>query len=652
MSNAAAVHRKAAELGKLTLRMTALAGAGHPSSGLSLAHLVVELLYRQMRYDPADPWNPGADRLVLSEGHAVPMVYAAYADIGGVVGKSREAAKKLTVKDLDALRATESVLDGHPNPAEGFPFFDAATGSLGQGLSVAAGLALAARVDKLDRRIYCIVGDGESREGQIWEAVDFLVDHKLTRVCMIFNCNAQGQAGYVSAQQSPESLAAKLTAFGCEVVTIDGHDPHAIAGAFAKFGINARPLAIVAKTVKGWGVEELQKGNWHGKPLKESELEAACASLDRTVAALGAASAPALSCTAPKPAAASTPRPAPREAQWPTLGEALRGAKLESAYEKRMLATRRAYGVALETAGRLLPQVVCLDGDVSNSTFSEIFAKAHPERFFECKIAEQNMISAAAGLAAAGLIPFANSFAKFIARGYDQVELANISRANLKIVGSHAGITPSSDGPSQMGLLDVAFFRAFTTVTADNRRDPLCWLFQPADAVAAWRLTRLMIELPGMCYMRTFRPDVPFLYDEGAKFEPGGFGVLRSGDDLALISAGYMTHVALQVADQLAKQSIRAAVIDAYCLPVDRERLIETIQRSSGRALVIEDNYGGGLGAAVAELCAATGRMRCESAHVNRVPKSTRQPEEELVYCGVGPGQLADRALAFLKRVM
>jgi transketolase len=316
-----------------------------------------------------------------------------------------------------------------------------------------------------------------------------------------------------------------------------------------------------------------------------------------------------------------------------------------------MLATRRAYGVALETAGRLLPQVVCLDGDVSNSTFAETFARAHPERYFECKIAEQNMISAGAGLAAAGHIPFTNSFAKFIARGYDQVELANISRANLKIVGSHAGITPSSDGPSQMGLLDVAFFRALTTPTADNRRDPLCWLFQPADAVAAWHLTRLMIELPGMCYMRTFRPDVPFLYDENAKFEPRGFGVLRSGEDLALIGAGYMTHVALQVADHLAKQSIRAAVIDAYCLPVDRERLIDTIQRSNGRALVIEDNYGGGLGSAVAELCSLTGRMRCETAHVNRVPKSTRQPQEELVYCGVGPEQLADRALAMLKRV-
>lgn len=648
MTQAAAIHRKAADLGKLVVRMTSLAGSGHPSSGLSLAHIVVHLMYRQMRWDPANPWHPTADRLVLSEGHAVPIIYAALADLGATVGRDRESASKLTVNELDQLRARASVLDGHPNPAEGVPFFDAATGSLGQGLSVAAGLALAARLDGSDRRVYVLIGDGESREGQIWEAADFIADHGLNQVCAVFNANGQGQAGLVTPQQSPERLAAKLAAFNWEVVQIDGQDPVAIAGAFARFGTLDRPLAIVARTIKGWGVEALQDGNWHGKPLPESELPAADKSLDAAVATFagtGEMGRPPV-----PPASKPVQRVEPRSVTWPTFDEAMAAAGLSEALATGKMATRRAYGAALRAAGALMPQVVVLDGDVSNSTFSEMFAAAHKPRFFECKIAEQNMVSAAAGLSAAGYVPFVNSFAKFLSRATDQIEMASISRANLKIVGSHAGISLAADGPSQMGLLDVAFFRSFTTVRGDDREGPLCWFYHPADAVAAYHCTRLMIERDGMAYMRTHRPDVPLLYAPDTRFEPGGFHVLNGGDDLAIVTAGYMVHAARAAVAALAKQNIRAALIDAYSLPVDTERLADAIQRAGGQALVVEDNYGGGLGAAVAEIAARTGTLRVDALHCQRIPKSTRTAEEILDYCGVGPLQIADHALALLRR--
>ncbi len=648
MALAAAIQRKAAELGKLVVGMTAKAGSGHPSSALSLAHIVTYLMYRQMRYDLADPSNGNADRLVLSQGHAVPIIYAAYADLGGSVGKIGATRRPLTIADLDQLRTRNSVLDGHPNPGEGFPFFDAATGSLGQGLSVAAGLALGARVDGRDRRIYVLIGDGESREGQIWEAADFVADHKLTNVCAVFNANGQGQADYVSPQQAHERLAAKLRAFGWEVVELDGHDPDALAAAFAKIGAVDRPLAIVARTIKGWGVEQLTKGNWHGKPLTEADLPAAYASLEKTVAAYAGSEAVG---RPPAPSQGGVPqRKDPREVTWPSFADAMEGVGLAAVLKKGKIATRRAYGVALKVAGDLIPQVVSLDGDVSNSTYSDIFGKAHPERSFEGKIAEQNLVSTAAGLSAAGFIPFVNSFAKFIARAYDQVELASISRANVKLVGSHAGISLGADGPSQMSLADVAYFRAYTAVRSDDRTRPLCWLLQPADAMAAYKLTRLMVEQRGLCYMRTHRPDVPLLYGEETSFEPGGFQVLRGGDDLALVAAGYMVHEALRAAELLAKQGVRATVIDAYCLPVDAERLMDVLVRAGSQALVVEDNYGGGVGAAVAEIAARTCRVRVDALCCQRIPKSALTADDVLDYCGVSARQIADHAAALLAR--
>lgn len=640
-----AVHRKAVELSKLSLAMTAKAGSGHPSSAISLAHIITYLMYRQMRYDPGDPWNLAADRLVLSEGHAVPIVYAAWADLNGLVCDRSGGTRRLSREDLDGLRSLNSVLDGHPNPAEGFPFFDAATGSLGQGLSVAAGLALAARGDGTPRRVYCLIGDGESREGQIWEAVDFIAENNLTNLCAIFNCNGFGQAAPVSPQQSAERIARKLEAFGYDVARIDGHNPAEIAQALRQFDeCRARPLAIVARTVKGWGVKTLLEGNWHGKPLKLDQLPTAEKSLDDTLAAILTDSSDGSRLEPPRPPADVRPFETPdtQTVSWPPFKEAMQTLDLGDALAKGRLSTRRAYGGALRLAGELLPHVVALDGDVSNSTFAEMFARRFPDRFFECKIAEQNMISIAAGLAAAGKMPFVNSFAKFVARGYDQVEMANISRANLKIVGSHAGVTLAADGPSQMALLDVAYFAALTTVRHDSG-EPICRFFHPADAVAAYHCTRLMTQTPVMCYMRTHRPDMPLIYNDQSVFNFSGFNVLREGTDLTLLSAGYMVHVVLEAAQKLADMGIRAGVIDAYALPLDENALLPILGTGRGRVLVVEDNYGG-LTEAVARLAAQSGAARVAGLTCRRIPKSTITADEVLHYCGVGLNQVVEKS--------
>jgi transketolase len=644
MQSLEACSKKAADLAKLAVRMTTAAGSGHPSSALSLAHLVTYLMYEHMRWDPKNPWDANSDRLVLSEGHAVPIAYAAFADIGAVIGNNPDTARPLTINDVDTLRDLNSPLDGHPNPAEQFPFFDGATGSLGMGLSLAAGLGLAARTDKTQRRIYCIIGDGESREGQIWEACDFLIDYALTNVITIFNCNREGQAANVSQQQSADVLAKKLTAFGFEVQEIDGHDPAQISAAILHSERVQRPMAIVASTVKGWGCNALRQGNWHGKPLPESELEAAYKSLDQAAPDTAEALKPPI---APDQTQIIT-RPNPRAVDWPSFEDAAMDIGLGGALDSGKLATRRAYGVALKTAGDLLPQVVALDGDVSNSTFANFFASAHPERFYECKIAEQNMVTVAAGLAASGYIPFANSFAKFLSRAYDQVELANISRSNVKLVGSHAGISLAADGPSQMALVDVAFFRSLGTVAGDDRESPMCWFFQPADAYAAYACTRLMIEIRGLCYMRTHRPDVPLLYKSDTRFEPGGFHVLNGGEDLALLGSGYTVHVAREAAELLVQQNIRASVIDLYSYPFDQAKLLDAIRANGKRALVIEDNLGGGMYSAVAEAAAQNGDIPIRGITISKMPKSAHTPAEILDYCGVSPTQVADHAKAAL----
>jgi len=549
LSATSTAHAKAVELGKHVVRMTTAAGSGHPSSALALGHIVYELMYKHMRYDPGDPWNERNDRLVLSIGHAVPIVYAAYADLAGAVGESPENKQTLEIAQLDTLRELGSVLDGHPNPAEGFPFFDAATGSLGQGLSVAAGLALGARLNGIDKRIFAIIGDGEAREGQVWEALDFIVDHRLTNLCAIFSCNGHGQAAAVSAQQSSDALAAKIAAFGWQVEQIDGHDPDEIATALAKLEESNKPLAIVARTVKGWGCDMMLGQNFHGKPIPAAELEHACQQLDATGRELAATSNGAIR---PEIRTGETPLRPPTPIKLPGLEAAFRHAGLDAVLEKKMLATRAGYGVALATLGATDNRIVCLDADVSNSTYANRFAETFPDRFFECKIAEQNMISVASGLAASGRIPFASSFAKFIARAADQIDLAAITRANIKIVGSHAGVSLGADGPSQMAVSDVAYFRSLTRTEVEAGR-PLCRLFQPSDAVSAYRCVELMANTNGLCYMRTHRPVANFLYPLDETFDLSGCKHLREGKNATLVSSGYMLHTAIEAAERLAK---------------------------------------------------------------------------------------------------
>jgi len=637
--------RKVIKLGKQIVRMCTEAGSGHPSSALSLLHITTALMYRVMKYDPRDPWNCAADRLVLSEGHAVPVVYAAYCDLGGVVGGSSEPSV-LRFEDALTLREADSVLDGHPNPAIGFPFFDAATGSLGQGLSIAAGLALAARLDDTGRKVFCLCGDGESREGQVWEALDFLVDHKLTGVRVIFNCNGQGQSDYVSPQQSVDALAAKLAAFNLDVKVIDGHNWDEVFGALtAEPG--ERPIAIVARTVKGWGVQELQKPTYHGKPLEAGQIDQAMADLDAKAAELGVAEMDDVSAVALKAPSPMEPPHSTAPISAGAFADALRAVGLEGALEARKLSTRRAYGAALVALGAD-GRIVALDGDVKNSTFACYFAEKHPDRYFEGRIAEQNMISTGAGLATAGKVPFVSSFAKFLVRGYDQLEMAAITNANLKLCGSHAGVSLAADGPSQMGLPDLAFLRAFAhSKRVDGR--PACRVFLPSDAISAFRLTELMANLDGLCYLRTHRPDVPFIYDENETFQTGGFKHLIDGEDLVIVSSGYMVHVcrkALEILDS-DEVGLSASLIDAYSIPLDTDEILRIGDDCRGQVLVVEDNYLGGI---ADEITAAAARsdlgIMVTTMTVPSIPKSAKTPEETLKLVGLTAQDIARAAQA------
>ncbi|NLX07328.1 MAG: transketolase [Phycisphaerae bacterium] len=644
------VHDRAIEIGKLSARMTTKAESGHPSSALSLAHIVSLLMYKHMRYDPKDPWNPASDRLVLSEGHAVPIVYAAYADLAGVVGKSKSAARELVIGDVDTLREIDSVLDGHPNPAEGFPFFDAATGSLGQGLSAGAGLALAARLAKLDKKIYVICGDGESREGQIWEAADFIVDQKITNLCAIVNCNGQGQADYVSPQQSQSTLAAKFKAFGWQVATVDGHNVEQLDEALAEVGKTKTPYVILAATVKGWGTDELKDKSNHGKPLPEDKLEKVYGDLDAMRAKLGVpAEVKSEQFRPAKPQAAQPQfKGATGKLGDPDFDQLLQGdGFLKSWQAKKKIASRRAYGLALRELAKLDDRVVAIDGDVSNSTFANYLTKVFPDRFFEGKIAEQNLISVAAGMAAGGAIPFASSFGKFLVRAYDQIEMALITRANIKIAGSHIGISLAADGPSQMGLVDMTFFRSLSSAKENGK--PLAVIFNPSDAVSAYKMVQMAADYPGMVYIRTMRPDTVLLYKPAETFEIGGAKVLDEGSDLTIVATGYMVHVARAALGKLKEQGVKAGLVDAYSFPLQSEPILAAAKASGGKILTLEDNYIGGLASNVAEIAAAVGNIKVKSMFVERVPKSGKSPEDLLAYCGLSVEDVVREAKAAAK---
>ncbi|MCY4530236.1 MAG: transketolase [Chloroflexi bacterium] len=643
------LHAKAIDLSRLSVEMTAAADSGHPTSASSLAHIVAALMYGHMRYDPSDPASPTADRLVLSEGHACPIVYAAGSELGLAVGRSSESRRAMTIEDAMRLRDIGSEIDGHPNPAEGFPFFPAATGSLGQGLSIATGLAAAARLDCSDKRVFCIIGDGESREGQVWEAVDFIVDYGLNSVCPIFNCNGFGQSDPVSSQQSPEVIAAKLRGGGFDVAVIDGHDPVAVRDALLEHvrhaeDADARPFAIVAETVKGWGFVKTAGKGLHGKPLTGDDEAAALKELEETAASLGASGVNGDLKVGPTPAMAS---PSAGCDSPPGFVEAMNTYGQSGALSDGKFAPRKGYGIALRALGHTNPDIVALDGDVKNSTFAEYFSQdpdlAH--RFFECRIAEQHLISCAAGLASGGKIPFASSFGKFVARGYDQFEMGFISRLNIKVVGSHVGVNIAADGPSQMALSDVAFFRSMAKVHADEG-GPGLYILNPSDAVSAYALTVQMAEHKGACYLRAARPDTPFLYDLDADFTLGGHGVLAEGSDVLIAASGYAVHETLKAIAALSDEGIEAGLIDLYSLPFDSEAIAHAAQASGGKVVTVEDNYGAGFGSEVAEsLLEHGGNFKINQMYVKRIPKSGRSADDLMNYVGLS----ADHIIATVR---
>jgi transketolase len=637
-----AVNYKAKELSRHVCRMTTEAGSGHPSSGTALAHITTVLMYHTMRYDPANPWNPLSDRLVLSEGHAVPIIYAAYADVGGVVGMDPKNGRKLTIDDLWTLRDIHSVIDGHPNPAIGFPFFDAATGSLGQGVSVAAGLGLAARMDASDKTIYVIAGDGESREGQIWEALDFIADHKLTNVRVIFNSNHMGQSDFVSEQQSAATLARKIRAYGLQPITINGHNPEAIRKALAAQPQEGKPVVVIAKTKKGWGVKELQVVGYHGKPLDAAELQKAMKQLR-----LPKEKPDMVLCPPLPPGEIPHAEPETISLPDPDLMKLAEGTKFAAAVQKGKVATRQAYGLTLLALGRASKRIVALDADVSNSTFSDLFRKEFPDRFVECRIAEQNMISVAAGLAAAGKIPFANTFAKFFVRAYDQIEMAANTCANLKMVGSHSGVSLGADGPSQMGVVDTAFFGSLASVQTPKGHVG-CVVLNPCDAISTYKLAALMAAYNGMAYMRTLRPETAILYKPEEPFHLIGQKVLAKGKDLTIVAWGYMVHEARKAIEALKKEGVEAGLVDAYSLPL-ADDFLEAIGAGPGaKLLVLEDNYAGSLGAAVAAKAAMRGHLRVAEMTCAKMPKSGKTADDVIAFVGLDTASIVRRAKELL----
>ena len=586
-----------------SLRATTEAGSGHPTSSLSAADLVSVIFFHEMRFDPADPKNPANDRFILSKGHAAPLLYAAWAEAG--ILKSEQ---------LLTLRRLDSDLEGHPTPR--LPWVDVATGSLGQGLSAGLGEALASRLNGIRFDTYVLLGDGECAEGSVWEAAEIASYYKTDNLFAIVDVNGLGQSQHTMDRFDVGRFADKFRAFGWYALTVDGHNYVDIVEAFerCKREGGTQPRAIIAKTFKGHGVSFIEnKDNWHGKAVPKADLDKALQELSQP---LGSNDwKPNLP---PKPA---TLPPAP---SGPIRIEVNR--KLgESA------ATREAYGDALVKLATADSRIIALDGDTKNSTFTEKLQKARPNQFLEMFIAEQNMVGVATGLAARGKIPFVATFAAFLTRAFDQIRMAGISRSNVKFCGSHCGVSIGEDGPSQMGLEDIAMFRAMGESV----------ILYPSDAVATERLVALAVEHKGIVYIRTTRPKTPVIYDNNEQFEIGGSKVVRQSDSdrVAIVGAGITLHEALKAADALASEGIRVRVIDAYSVkPMDEATLLAAAAATDGRMVVVEDHYaGGGLGDAV--LNVVIGRARVVKLAVREIPRSG-PPEALIDKYGIGSKQI------------
>jgi len=589
-----------------SIRSTSEAGSGHPTSCCSMADIMAALFFAEMKFDPKDPHNPDSDRFVLSKGHAAPILYAAWAEAGA-----------FDRSELLKLRRIDSDLEGHPTPR--LPFVDVATGSLGQGICAAIGTALNARRIKSGYRTYVLLGDGESAEGSVWEAANVGALDALDMLCGITDVNALGQSRPTMWQHDMDQFARRWTAFGWHAIVIDGHDMTAILDAFAEAkNTKGRPTMILARTIKGKGVSFVEgKDGWHGKAFKKGE------EMDRAIAELEKQFVPVPESGPAANLAAQIPKPpsGPRAVATPkTLAP--------PAYKLgEQVATREAYGAALAKLGEADPRIVALDADVKNSTFSDKFEKALPDRFYENFIAEQVMIGAAMGLAARGAIPFPSTFACFLTRAADFIRMAAISNVNIKLAGSHAGVSIGEDGPSQMALEDLAMCRA----------EPNYTVLYPSDGVSTERLMALMAYHPGPAYMRTSRPKTPVIYSNEETFTIGGLKVLReSANDVAtVIGAGVTVFEALKAYDQLKAAGTAIRVIDLYSVsPVDRDGLVNAGRATKGRLITVEDHYAaGGIGDAVAEAVAGAG-LTVQRLAIREIPRSGK-PEEVLERFGI-----------------
>ncbi|MEO5657729.1 MAG: transketolase [Nitrospiria bacterium] len=609
----ATLRHHAAVLRIESMRATSEAGSGHPSSCCSAADLVAALFFAVMRYDPKNPRDPRNDRFVLSKGHAAPLLYAAWAE-AGLFDKA----------DLLRLRTLGSDLEGHPTPR--LSFVDVATGSLGQGLSAGVGMALnAKRLSRNGARTYVLMGDGESVEGSVWEAAEIARHEALDNLCAIVDVNRFGQSDPTILQHDMEAYRLRWTGFGWHAIIVDGHDPEALLSAFeSAAGTSGRPTVLLARTMKGKGVSRMEdRPDWHGKALKKGdELQQA---IDEVSAHLQSG-APRPSIRRPTGAAETVP------AGKPMAPPPYRATD--------SVATREAFGAALVALGEANPAVVALDADVKNSTFTEAFGKRYPERFFENFIAEQNMVGAAVGLAACGRIPFAATFAAFLTRAHDFIRMAAISHANIKLMGSHAGVSIGEDGPSQMGLEDLAMMAA----------QPGVVVLYPSDAVSTYRLVEAAAAHRGPVYLRTGRPKTPVLYGPDERFEIGGSKVLRhsSNDRLTIVAAGVTLFEALKAHETLQAAGIAVRVIDLYSIaPIDRATLLESARATQGRILTVEDHYAhGGLGDAVLGALADEG-VRLHKLAVREIPHSGK-PDELLDRFGISARQIVETAKRLL----
>ena len=590
-----------------SIRCSTAAGSGHPTSSMSAADLIAVLIARYLQYDWNKPKDPNNDHLIFSKGHASPLVYAMFKAVGAI-----------TDAEMMTFRKFGSRLQGHPTPE--IPWVDVATGSLGQGLPISVGVALAGKdLDKLPYHVWTLCGDSELAEGSMWEAFDKAGFYGLSNLTAILDINRLGQRGETEYGWTLDTYRRRVEAFGCFPIVIDGHDVTAIDRAFGQaLSATGKPTVIIAKTIKGKGFSEIEnKDGWHGKALPPDMAE-------RAIKELGGI----------RHLKVKTAKP---EQGTPAIKQVDAPVTLPTYKKEDKVATRKAYGDAL-LALAAIPDVVAMDGEVSNSTHADEFAKAHPDRFFEIYIAEQQLVATAVGMSVRGYKPFASTFAAFFTRAYDFIRMAGISQANIRLVGSHAGVEIGQDGPSQMALEDLASMRAIHSST----------VLYPSDPNQTAKLVKLMADEPGIIYMRTTRGAYPTLYGPADTFKIGGAKVVRQSakDKVTLIGAGVTLHNCIAAADTLAQKKVAARVIDLYSVkPVDVRTLREAVKATSGRLVVAEDHYPeGGLAAAVMEALSMEPRPpRVAHCAVKGLPGSGK-PEELMNAAGIAPKQIAAAA--------